>query len=145
MGIWEHKGFIMIECSPSSPLYSILYQSTFLSRHPKNRTVFYFMKNNTGLKFFKQYIKIFKNFSWSTEVQEFAKLDSVDYVQRRSPLKRTTFPGIIFKNHQNIALDYMSKFKQFCIFLGPGTGKTLIALNYIDMCNILSPPTLQFN
>ena len=26
-------------------------------------------------------------------------------------------------------------YKQFCIFLGPGTGKTLIALNYIDMCN----------
>ena len=134
MKIWEHKGFIMIQCEPNSPLYEKLYRSTFLSRHPSNRSIFYFMKNNSGLKFFKAYINFFKSFSWSPEIEEFSKLDSVSYIEKRSPkLKRTTFKGITFKKHQDIALDFMSEYKQFCIFLGPGTGKTLIALSYIDM------------
>ena len=134
MKIYEHKGFIMIQCEINNPLYEKLYMSKFLTKHPSNKTVFYFMKNNTGLKFFKTYEKFFRAFPWSQEVEDFSKLKSVDYVEKRlSPLKRTTFNNIIFKKHQDIALDYMSKYKQFCIFLGPGTGKTLIALNYIDM------------
>ena len=133
MKIWEHKGFIMIECPQDSDLYVHLYTSSFLTRHPSNRSVFYFMKNNTGLKFFKKFRKFFENFEWSEEIKHFASLDEVSYIEKRDPLIRTTFPGIVFKEHQNIALDYMSKNKQFCIFLGPGTGKTLIALSYIDM------------
>lgn len=134
MKIWEHKGFIMIECpQEETEHYEKLYMSSFLTRHPSNRTVFYFMKNNTGLKFFKQYRNFFEDFEWSEEIKHFASLDKVSYIQDRIHLKRSSFPGITFKDHQNIALDYMSKYKQFCIFLGPGTGKTLIALNYIDM------------
>ncbi len=133
MKIWEHKGFIMIECPQDNPTYEKLYMSTFLTRHPSNRSVFYFMKNNTGLKFFKKFENFFKSFEWSDDIKKFASLDEIDYIVSRNPLTRTSFPGIVFKEHQNIALDYMSKYKQFCIFLGPGTGKTLIALNYIDM------------
>ena len=47
MKIWEHKGFIMIECPIDNPAYEKLYMSTFLTKHPNNKTVFYFMKNNT--------------------------------------------------------------------------------------------------
>lgn len=133
MKIWEHKGFIMIECPQDNPAYEKLYMSTFLTRHPSNRSVFYFMKNNTGLKFFKKFEEFFKKFSWSEEVVRFADSEEVNYIEKHAQLKRTTFPGIEFKDHQNIALDYMSEYKQFCIFLGPGTGKTLIALNLIDM------------
>ena len=134
MKIWEHKGFIMIECDINNPLYEKLYLSKFLSRHPSNRSVFYFMKNNTGLKFFKAYEKFFRKFSWTPEIEDFISKDHIDYVEeRQSSLKRTEFKGIVFKPHQNISLNYMGKYKQFCIFLGPGTGKTLIALNYIDM------------
>ena len=132
--IYNHKGFIMIKCDITNPLYERLYMSKFLSMHPSNRSIFYFMKNNTGLEFFKKHIEFFKNFEWSDEVKEFASLDHVEYVEKElPPLTRTEFAGITFKKHQDIALDYMSKNKQFCIFLGPGTGKTLIALNYIDM------------
>lgn len=134
MKIYEHKGFIMIQCDINNPLYEKLYMSAFLSMHPNNRSVFYFMKNNTGLKFFKSYETFFRKFSWAPEIEDFIKLDKVNYIEERlTPLKRTEFSGIKFKPHQDIALDYMSKNKQFCIFLGPGTGKTLIALNYIDM------------
>lgn len=134
MKIWEHKGFIMIQCDIDNPLYEKLYMSTFLTRHPSNRSVFYFMKNNTGLKFFKTYETFFRKFSWAPEIEDFISKEKIHYVEERiSPIKRTEFKGITFKQHQNISLDYMSKYKQFCIFLGPGTGKTLIALNYIDM------------
>ena len=133
MKIWEHKGFIMIECSPEhTEVYEKLYMSSFLSRHPNNKTIFYFMKNNTGLKFFKKYEEFFKQFEWDEGICKFSLLSEINYIKKQNPLKRTTFPGITFKDHQNIALDYMNENKQFCIFLGPGTGKTLIALSYID-------------
>jgi superfamily II DNA or RNA helicase len=94
------------------------------------------MKNNYGLRFFKTYIDFFKKFKWEPEIYDFISKNTVEYIElRQSPLKRTKFDGIVFKPHQNIALNFMSMYKQFCIFLGPGTGKTLIALNYIDMCN----------
>ena len=135
MKIWIHKGFVLIDSGNNLDLFEKLYMSKFLSKHPSNKTVFYFMVNNTGLKFFHTHEKFFRdNFEWSQEVEEFCSKDHIDYVEtRESQLTRTTFPGITFKEHQDIALNYMSKLKQFCIFLGPGTGKTLIALNCIDM------------
>ena len=117
-------------------LYEQLYRSSFLTRHPKDANIFYCMANNKSLEFIKAYKDFFTcNFTISNEVLNFLKKEHIQYIEVRDrPLKRTTFKGITFKSHQNVALDYMSKYKQFCIFLGPGTGKTLIALNYIDMC-----------
>ena len=60
-------------------------------------------------------------------------------------IKYTKMPqGITLKPHQVTALDYMRRFKRFGFFLGPGTGKTLIAITWLinakpESCLIVTP------
>ena len=47
-------------------------------------------------------------------------------------------PGITYKEHQLQALTYMSHYKKFGFFLGPGSGKTIIAIGFLLSANIKS-------
>ena len=129
-----YKGFVLFNPQDDRALYNELRKSTFLQLHPKGRQ-FYCMANNHGLKFIKAYEEFFtKHFQISDEVKEFIEQKEVHYIEKWSrKLEVPTFDGITWKQHQVNALTYMSKYKQFCIFLGPGTGKTLIALGGIKM------------
>ena len=49
-----------------------------------------------------------------------------------------TLPDITYKNHQEQALAYMSKYNKFGFFLGPGSGKTIIAIGFLLSYNIKS-------
>ena len=130
--IYMYKGFVMIDPQENILLYNKLRESTFLSRHPRGRQ-FYCMANNHGLKFMQAYNKFFtKYFQIDDEVKSFMQLKEVTYVEKRPrKLKVPTFEGITWKKHQLTALDLIAKYKQYCIFLGPG--KTLIALATIKM------------
>lgn len=45
-------------------------------------------------------------------------------------------PGITYKPHQVQALNYMRAYKKFGFFLGPGSGKTIIAIAFLKSFNI---------
>ena len=132
--IYMYKGFVMIDPQENVLLYNKLKESTFLSRHPKGRQ-FYCLADNAALKFLKAFEKFFtKYFLIEDEIKTFMSQSEVQYVSKRSRrLKISTFEGITWKKHQITALEYIAKYKQFCVFLGPGTGKTLIALATIKM------------
>ena len=49
-----------------------------------------------------------------------------------------SLPGITYQQHQLDALSYMSVYKKFGFFLGPGSGKTIIAIAFLLSCNIKS-------
>ncbi|MCR5742042.1 MAG: DEAD/DEAH box helicase family protein [Gammaproteobacteria bacterium] len=129
-----YKGFVMIDSHGNQQLYNKLRESTFLTMHPRGGK-FFCMANNAGLQFMKAYWKFFsKNFQVSTDVEEFVEQEEIEYVEKHEKkLKIPTFEGITWKQHQKNALDLISRYKQYCIFLGPGTGKTLIALGAIKM------------
>lgn len=129
-----YKGFVMIDPQDNQQLYNKLRESTFLTLHPRGRK-FYCMANNACLQFLKTFWKFFqKNFQISTEVEAFIEQEEIEYIEKHEKkLKVPTFEGIEWKKHQKNALNLISKYKQYCIFLGPGTGKTLIALGAIKM------------
>ena len=129
-----YKGFVMIDPQGNQQLYNKLRESTFLTLHPRGGK-FYCMANNAGLIFLKAYKNFFtKYFDISTDVEEFMEQDEIEYVEKREKkLKVPTFDGITWQPYQKNALELISKYKQYCIFLGPGTGKTLIALGGIKM------------
>jgi SNF2 family DNA or RNA helicase len=47
------------------------------------------------------------------------------------PLELETLPGITYKEHQEVALSLMLKYNKYGFFLGPGSGKTIIALGFL--------------
>ena len=129
-----YKGFVMFDPHGNQQLYNKLRESTFLTLHPKGNR-FYCMANNAGLRFMHAYKDFFeKHFDITPEAMEFMEQEEIKYIEtHEKKLKVPTFEGITWKPHQKNALDLISKYKQFCIFLGPGTGKTLIALGAIKM------------
>ena len=129
-----YKGFVMFDPQGNQQLYNKLRESTFLQCHPRGGK-FYCMANNHGLQFMKAYSKFFtNNFDISPEAMAFMEQNEIEYIEKHEKkLKIPTFEGITWKQHQKNALEFISKYKQFCIFLGPGTGKTLIALGAIKM------------
>ena len=129
-----YKGFVMFDPQGNQQLYNKLRESTFLQCHPRGGK-FFCMANNHGLQFMKAYSKFLtKYFDISPEAMAFMEQEEVEYIQKHEKkLKVPTFEGITWKPHQKNALEFISKYRQFCIFLGPGTGKTLIALGAIKM------------
>ena len=138
--IYLYKGFILFDPADNSVLYNKLKESTFLTLHPKGRQ-FFCMANNHALKFINKY-KAFlnKNFSIEKPVLDLLTKEEIEYVPKwGSKLKKASFEGIKWKKHQTTALDLIATYRKYCIFLGPGTGKTLIALGAIKMME-----TVQF-
>lgn len=129
-----YKGFVIFDPQDNEILYNKLRQSTFLQLHPRGKK-FYCMANNHGLQFLKAYKDFLeKHFQLTIDVEEFMELDEVEYIEKHTKqLKLPKFEDVEWKDHQVHALECISKYKQFCIFLGPGTGKTLIALGAIKM------------
>ena len=139
--IYMYKGFVLFDPQDNQLLYNKLKDSTFLSKHPRGRQ-FYCMANNHGLKFLKVYQKFLSsNFDISDEVKDFISKEEITYVdQWDNQLNVPTFDNITWKHHQTTALTLISKYKRCCVFLGPGTGKTLIALGAIKMMETVKVP-----
>ena len=132
--IYLYKGFVLFDPQDNHLLYNKLKESTFLTLHPKGRQYFC-MANNAALRFLKaHYAFLNKHFDISQEIKDFIDLEEVQYVpQWDKKIKTASFDGITWKEHQKTALKLIGQYRKFCIFLGPGTGKTLIALGAIKM------------
>lgn len=140
--IYMYKGFVMLDPQDNQLLYNKLHESTFLTLHPRGR-IFYCLANNHALNFlnnFKSFLT--KNFIIEQEVIEFMQQEEISYVPMwDNKLTMPTFKGITWKDHQKRSLDLISRYQRYCIFLGPGTGKTLIALGAIKMMETVSVDT----
>ena len=138
--IYLYKGFVMFDPGDNLSLYNKLRESTFLTLHPRGRQ-FYCMMNNSAILFIKAYASFLSShFDIAQEVIDFVEQEEIDYVPKwDKQLKVPTFDGITWKEHQKNALNLISRFKRYCIFLGPGTGKTLIALGAIKMIEDSNP------
>ena len=138
--IFIYKGFVIFDPGDNLQLCNKLRESTFLTMHPRGRQYFC-MVNNSAIIFIKAHEEFLrKNFAFTREVEDLLDQEELSYVPLwEKELYVPTFDGIKWKKHQEIALDYISKYKRFCIFLGPGTGKTLIALATIEMIECAHP------
>ena len=116
--IYMYKGFVMFKPGDNQVLYNKLHESVFLEKNP-NKQEFYCLANNAGLSFLKAYEKYFrKYYQFTDDIEKFLKNKSIQYVPHRAKnLTVPTFEGITWKNHQKIALDLISKYKRYCIFL----------------------------
>jgi len=139
--IFLNKGFVIFDPKDDIKLFNKLKESTFLTPHYRNKNQFYCMLNNYALKFLKTYSKFLSiHFDIDEELVNIIMQDEIEYVPKRDEqLKPVSFKGITWKKHQKVALEYISKFKKYCIFLGPGTGKTLIAIGAIKMIEDSKP------
>ena len=133
--ITYYKGFIMFDPKDDANIEDRLYTSKFLTGHPKKPSVFYCMANNFGRDFIISHIKFFKtNFIIDDMVQDIID-NGINYVEKVKPRMIPKLNGITYKDHQVKALKFISEHKQFGIFLGPGTGKTIIGIATILMIN----------
>ena len=138
--IFLYKGFVIIDPQDNLSLYNKLRESTFLTLHPRGRQ-FYCLANNHAIKFLTAYRTFLsKYFTIEQDVVDLLEQEEIEYVPKwDKQLKVPTFKEIKWKDHQKTALEYISKYKRYCIFLGPGTGKTLIALGTIKMIEASNP------
>lgn len=107
--------------------YDFLKRNPFFTRHASNPNMFYFVYNNTGVAAWSQ------NKDWfETYYPEMMELSKVDYTMTRDMIEQKNLPGIVLDEHQEIAVDKMLGNHRYCIFMGAGSGKTIIALTYIN-------------
>lgn len=125
------NGCIELETLGIPEYERVLKRNPIFTRHPTKYTVFFFFKNHKGVELWRKHKKFFKKY-WdvSKEVEE--ELDNwKDYTEQTPKIKQHFLDGIILKDYQQKAVEYMLENKKFCIFLGPGTGKTIISLSFL--------------
>jgi SNF2 family DNA or RNA helicase len=116
-----------IELQAYDQTYNFLKNNPFFTRHPNNKNMFYFIHNNTGAAAIK------KNKAWFEKYYpEMPELHYVDYTKKRTMIQQKDLLGIVLDEHQEIAVDKMLTNERYCIFMGAGSGKTIIALTYIN-------------
>lgn len=100
--------------------------------YPVNSDPYFILNNWTRLKFKEDILPLLKS-----NVAYIPKplYDEIRYY-RANPIKTTiptmeTLQGITYKNHQVTAIQRMLSRNRFGFFLGPGSGKTIIALGFL--------------
>ncbi len=126
------NGCVEIYTNLEAKLDRLLDTCEFLTRHPNKRGVFYFFKNHAGVAFYLKHEELFKKyFDISDEVDKEMK-EWVDYSCGHYKKPLVNLQGVTLEDYQVKALEYMLSRDKYCIFLGMGTGKTIIALTYIN-------------
>jgi SNF2 family DNA or RNA helicase len=121
----KSKGYI--ELQGKDKTREFLEKASFFTKHPSKVNTWYFMYNNTGASAYQ------KNKGWfNTHYPEVQELTRVDYTKVRDPVPQKDLPGIVLDEYQEIATTKMLGNQRFCIFMGAGSGKTIIALTYIN-------------
>jgi SNF2 family DNA or RNA helicase len=123
--VMKTKGYI--ELSGKEATQRFLKETTFFTKHPSKVNTWYFIHNNTGALAYQ------KNQAWfQTHYPQVPELTRVDYTRARTPYSLHPFPGIVLDEYQEIAVNKMLGNQRYCIFMGAGSGKTIIALTYIN-------------
>lgn len=103
--------------------------------HDKKKGVYYFLPNYTTRKNFIEQMLKDPNCNISREDKEFLRYFTLSQRIDRSA-ENLVFPdlggGKQMKWYQVYAVEQMMKHRNYCLFLGPGTGKTLIAIAYLN-------------
>jgi SNF2 family DNA or RNA helicase len=121
----KNKGYIEIQGYDLT--YDFLRKAPFFTKHPTKVNTWYFIHNNTGAWAYQ------KNKEWFQKYYpEVPELHRVDYTKQRESLEQNNLPGIVLDEYQEIAVDKMLTNQRYCIFMGAGSGKTIIALTYIN-------------
>ncbi len=116
-----------VEFQAYDATYTTLKNNPFFTRHPSNPNMFYFIYNNTAAAAY------YKNREWFEKFYpDMPEITRVDYTRKRTTIDQQDLPGIVLDEHQEIAVDKMLSNERYCIFMGAGSGKTIIALTYIN-------------
>jgi Superfamily II DNA/RNA helicases, SNF2 family len=105
----------------------------WLTYHKQDGT-YYFLPNATTKKFFAATMLKDSDCHISESDLDMLKKFSLSQL-RESPVKEMKLfkiNGHSFKDYQVTALELMFTHRNFCLFLGPGTGKTAIAVAYLN-------------
>lgn len=123
--VMKNKGYF--ELTGYDLTYEFLQRASFFSKHPSKANTWYFIYNNTGVAAYQ------KNKEWFQKYYpQIPELTRVDYTKVRDPVPQIDLPNIVLDEHQEIAVDRMLSNQRYCIFMGAGSGKTIIALTYIN-------------
>jgi len=110
------------------------------TRHPSKHTVYYFFLNHRGVELWKNHKGFFLKY-WDIDSEVIEELENwVDYTNGHTKITQHNIKGITLQKHQQEAIDIMLSNDKYCIFLGQGTGKTLINLTYINSIFIEEGP-----
>lgn len=118
--LWKH----FVRISPTPALENLEWLS-------KTENYYYFLPNKiTRIKFINDIMPIIEQFTVDDETINYIyNIDLTHTIPQIAPLKEPE--GIKLKSYQRKVLELMLAKDRFCAFLGPGTGKTLIAISWI--------------
>lgn len=133
------NGCVEINSDEDIQYKDLLSKSKFLTRHPTKDGVWFFFENHAGVKFFKDHLELLENM-WDIDEEVYIHMNSwIDYTNGHAPIKKVIPNGLILEPYQHNALDLMLSNDLYCIFLGQGTGKTIIAISYLSSIKAISP------
>ena len=107
-------------------------RDSFLTQRPREPNIFFLFRNNSTATWLRNNVYwIRSNFDYNRdELNFFAQYQ--DYERpREEPIPFVDLPGIKLDPHQVGAVQTMLECERNCLFFGAGTGKTIMALNYI--------------
>lgn len=126
------KGCIEIHTDNITSYTHALRKNDFFSQLGYGKGVYFFFKNHLGVEFFNKHRAFFEK-HWDVDPLVIQELSSWDgYTDEHELITPKYLPGIILEDYQEIALKYLLTNKKFCIFLGQGTGKTLITITALN-------------
>lgn len=134
------SGCIELETRNIPGYDTVLKANPVFTRHPTKNNVWFFFENHIGVQLFKDHKKFFEKY-WDIDPMVITRLESwTDYTCGHSKITQHNLPGITLKSYQQTAIEKMLSNDRYCIFLGQGTGKTLITLTYLNSIFIEEGP-----
>lgn len=125
------NGCIEVETNHIPGYVNVLKANELFTRHPVKRDVWYFFKNHIGVELFKDHYDFFMKY-WDVSDEVIEELfEWSDYTDGHPKIPQHNLDSVVLKYYQQIAVDKMLSNDKYCIFLGQGTGKTIITLTYI--------------
>ena len=126
------NGCIEIQTDNIHPYITVLKRNSFLSPLGYGKNTYFFFKNHLGKQLFTNHRTFFEKY-WDIDPKVITELEGwIDYTEEHAPIKPKYLSGITLEAYQEKALEYLLSNKKFCIFLGQGTGKTLITITALN-------------
>ena len=130
------NGFFMIDTGGDAKFINYLEGTKEFTQHYSNASVYYCMANRTGCALFKKYLHKHKDkLDIDKASLDVLKNGGIKYVTNFRAPNIKKIPGIDLFEHQTEAVENMLTHSGYCLFLGQGTGKTLIALSFLYNMN----------
>jgi SNF2 family DNA or RNA helicase len=130
MRLYKYRGFIYVEDS--------IKDFEWLS-YPTTGNPYFILNHHTRFKFKEDILPLIKSKQAQIDIDLYNEIRYyTGNLVNNNPKPIVNLPGITYKDHQKTALEFMQTFKKFGFFLGPGSGKTIIAIAFLLSFNIKS-------